>query len=350
LLPAAEHWKMQFFHDKDDSTLELRDIQCPSAQRCIAAGVLEEEKGHAKGTAVVTSDGGEHWSYVNVKEFPISLFFLNDSLGWMVTNNGIWQTEESGRTWKKLKGLKGIERVLFQDAQHGWAVGYPKAIYETTNGGKDWTKNAAAEKPTTPAESTVYNCIVFSGSQYGIVAGNWDASPRDALPAWMDPGGERRKRTYRGATIMLKTTDGGKNWQVLGGAGEGYLTQLRLTGPDSGLALFEFPVSTNPSGLSKLDLNTRQLRSVFQPTDKVARDVAVLPDGSVLLAAIELAGKSSQIPIPGKLKMLRSRTLETWLEIPVDYRAVATHPVIAAADANHVWVATDTGMILKLQP
>jgi hypothetical protein len=67
-----------------------------------------------------------------------------------------------------------------------------------------------------------------------------------------------------------------------------------------------------------------------------------------LLATIELPGKSKQIPIPGKLKMLRSRTLETWLELPADYRAVATRAMIAAADANHVWVATDTGMILKL--
>jgi hypothetical protein len=345
---AAERWRMQLLYDKDNSTLELRDIQCPSATRCVAAGVIEEDKGHPKGTAVLTSDGGEHWSYVEVKELPVSLFFLNDSLGWMVTNNGIWQTEESGRTWKKLKGLKAIERVWFQDRNHGWAVGHPKAVYETTDGGKEWVKVAAAQKPATPADATVYNTIVFAGPQFGIIAGNWDASPHENLPAWMDPGGERRKLTFRGATVMLKTTDGGKNWEPFGGAGDGYLTQLRLTGAGAGLALFEFPGSANPSALFKLDLNTRRGTAVYQPTDKVLRDVAMLPDGAVLLATIELPGKSKQIPIPGKLKMLRSRTLETWLEVPADYRAVATRAMIAAADANHVWVATDTGMILKL--
>ena len=346
---AAERWKMQFFHDKDNSTLELRDIQCPSTQRCIAAGVLEEEKGHLKGTGVVTSDGGEHWSHVDVKELPVSLFFLNESLGWMVTNNGIWQTEESGRSWKKLKGLKGIERVWFLNAEHGWAVGHPKVIYETTDAGKNWIKLPAAQQPSTPVERTVYNCIAFLGPQYGIIAGNSDLGPREELPAWMDPGGERRKRAYHGATVMLKTIDGGKNWQTLGGSGEGYLTQLRLTGRDSGLALFEFPDSSNPSGLYKIDLNSRKLTNVFQPAGAVARDFTILPGGAVLLAAVDLPGKSSQIPIPGKLKMLGSRSLETWLETPVDYRAVATHPIIAAADASHVWVATDTGMILKLQ-
>src|SRR5437868_11649575 len=135
---------MQLYYDKDNSTLELRDIQCPSATKRIAAGVIDEDKGHHKRTAIVTSDGGEHWSYVDVKELPVSLFFVNDSLGWMVTVNGIWQTEESGRTWKKLKGLKGIERIWFLDAQHGWAVGHPKVIYETTDGGKEWVKVPAA--------------------------------------------------------------------------------------------------------------------------------------------------------------------------------------------------------------
>ena len=87
---------------------------------------------------------------------------------------------------------------------------------------------------------------------------------------------------------------------------------------------------------------------VFQEKGRVTRDFTILPGGESWLASVELLGKSSQIPIPGKLKMLHSRTMETWLEIPVDYRAVATRPVISAADATHIWVATDTGMILKL--
>ena len=63
---------------------------------------------------------------------------------------------------------------------------------------------------------------------------------------------------------------------------------------------------------------------------------------------MEAPAGTSQVPIPGKLKMLHSRDMDKWLEIPVDYPAVATKPVSAAADASHIWVATDTGMILKL--
>jgi hypothetical protein len=39
--------------------------------------------------------------------------------------------------------------------------------------------------------------------------------------------------------------------------------------------------------------------------------------------------------------------LTTWLELPVDYRALANRVYLAAPDENHMWVATDTGMILQ---
>jgi hypothetical protein len=34
--------------------------------------------------------------------------------------------------------------------------------------------------------------------------------------------------------------------------------------------------------------------------------------------------------------------------MPVDYRAVAHSVLLTGPDENHVWAATDTGMILKL--
>jgi hypothetical protein len=61
-IDAAERWKMQFYYNKDQSILDIRDLQCPSAQRCIAAGVVIEKNDHEKGTVLVTSDGGKQWS------------------------------------------------------------------------------------------------------------------------------------------------------------------------------------------------------------------------------------------------------------------------------------------------
>jgi hypothetical protein len=54
-------------------------------------------------------------------------------------------------------------------------------------------------------------------------------------------------------------------------------------------------------------------------------------------------------PVPGKLKILQSDDLTTWREMAVDFRAVARRAVLAGPDAGHLWVATDTGMVLRLE-
>ncbi len=74
----------------------------------------------------------------------------------------------------------------------------------------------------------------------------------------------------------------------------------------------------------------------------------LLSNGGAVLATVEPPGNSTQVPIPGKLKILRSADLKVWQEMDVDYRAVAQRAIIAAPDAQHMWVATDTGAILKL--
>ena len=53
-------------------------------------------------------------------------------------------------------------------------------------------------------------------------------------------------------------------------------------------------------------------------------------------------------PIPGRLKVLTSDDMEQWREMDLDYRAEAHRAILASAGAS-VWVATDTGMILKLE-
>jgi len=65
---------------------------------------------------------------------------------------------------------------------------------------------------------------------------------------------------------------------------------------------------------------------------------------------VEPSGRLNSLPIPGKVRMLRSTSpnLDQWQEVPVDYRAVAGTVVLAGPDPDHLWAATDTGMILHL--
>ncbi len=84
--------------------MHFTDIAFPSPLRGIAVGFIEDQLGQRqpRNISLVTADGGKTWAEVKLNDTPYSLFFLDDSTGWMVTEDGIWKTEESGRTWKRI--------------------------------------------------------------------------------------------------------------------------------------------------------------------------------------------------------------------------------------------------------
>ena len=93
-LIAAPHWDIQYRYRQLDSTLTINDIVFPSAKRGVVAGFITDRKQKDKPIVMVTIDGGANWTEYPVKETALSLFFLDDSAGWMVTERGIWATEE----------------------------------------------------------------------------------------------------------------------------------------------------------------------------------------------------------------------------------------------------------------
>jgi len=342
---AAERWKIQFFYDKPEVTLAIQDLTCPSANHCIAAGAIEDKKGHSKGVVLWTSDAGKDWNLEDVNEEPISLFFLNDTAGWMVSIHGLWSTGDGGRTWKKSDApKKGILESYFVSPQHGYLIGFPKAVYETNDAGKKWTKLAAAEQLSIP-ENTVFECISFLG-QHGLIIGNGRSA--DETPVWMDPRRVRAHREHPSTLVVLETKDGGAKWDTYTSSFLGKLTQLVMTDQDYALALFEYlGYYTLPSRVYKAKFPTN-MQPIFEERDRAVSDIALLPSGVAYLAAVEPPGGTNQVPIPGKLKILRSSNLKVWEEMDIDYRANAQRAFLAAPDDQHAWVATDTGMILTL--
>jgi hypothetical protein len=106
-----------------------------------------------------------------------------------------------------------------------------------------------------------------------------------------------------------------------------------------------------PAEVYRLDLRSGKSESVFKKKDRLVTDAAIFADGAdgrAFLAAAEPPGRLRSAPIPGKVRMLSSANLKDWVEMPVDYRAVAQSLVLAGPDAEHLWAATDTGMILRL--
>ena len=160
------------------STFE--DLECPTAHHCVAAGVIDDKKGHEQGAVVVSSDGGLHWSQYEVKEHPLSLFFLNDTLGWMVTDRGLWSTVEGGRAWTKVeiaqRDTAGVVPGPESRVHHGIGQGL---VQETMDGGKDLDPRWKLRHSRRCRRRQLRYRITFQGA-HGIIIGEPDGSARPA--------------------------------------------------------------------------------------------------------------------------------------------------------------------------
>jgi len=148
--------------------------------------------------------------------------------------------------------------------------------------------------------------------------------------------------------IEMDTRDSGALWKSGTAPLFGSLSSLRLGG-STGLAVFNYVDSFEwPAEVYRIDLATGKSETVFKQKDRLVTDAAIFAEGPAFLAAVEPPGKLRSAPIPGKVRMLASDDLKNWREMPVDYRAVAQSLVLAGPDPDHLWAATDTGMILHL--
>ena len=83
------------------------------------------------------------------------------------------------RSWRTLHARGLILRVWFLDAQHGYAVGLQKSVFETHDGGRTWKPLAEAAVPESNPAYSVYSHIAFADVRRGMIAGGY-APPRIA--------------------------------------------------------------------------------------------------------------------------------------------------------------------------
>jgi hypothetical protein len=348
---AAQKWQVQYFYDKAKSSFSIADLQFPSVTRGIAVGVIQEGK-REEPTSVVTSDGGAHWQTVPIKETPISLFFLNENVGWMVTTKGLWRTLEAGRTWTKLPRLPGeIYRVYFADEQHGWAIGPKRIAVETRDGGATWKPLAVGGlQPGEDIHYSAYTWITFATPQLGIITG-WNLPPKrfaPELPDWVDPESNLQQRPTPHLSYNLATGDGGATWRPSTASLFGTVARIRFGSPGTGLGLLMYGEAFRyPSEAYAITWPSGSTRTVYRDEKFAVTDIWLAANGTAYLAGTQVRGQLRNL-IPSKVQVLSSTDLKTWTSIPVDYRAEANSVILAATDDDHLWLATNTGMILKL--
>ena len=258
---------MQYFYDQEKTSLTINDFVFPSAKYGIAVGYVAEGK-REDPTQLVTSDGGDHWELSPLKEMPISLFFLDDSLGWMVTTKGLWRTTEAGRNWTKLPKIPGdILRVCFTSEKDGYAVGLKKLVLQTHDGGQTWTPvKEAADQPGDPHYSA-YVWVAFATPKTGLIAGTNNPPRRFApyFPDWLDPAATLRMREVPHLSYTLVTVDGGETWRPKSASLLGQTARFRLNPDGKGIGLIEFSeLSASPSEVYTIDWHTGVSRSVYK--------------------------------------------------------------------------------------
>ncbi len=146
-----------------------------------------------------TSDGGVSWITVDsTKKDIVSFYFLDSELGFASGGTGdtmtVYKTIDGGKTWNKItngffvKGGWDFEKVAFIDALQGWAVTYRGEIYNTTDGGVNWSLQDSTSKTNQLPLRDIQFTTADSGWAVGGIAGN---------------------------SILLRTINGGTTWESI---------------------------------------------------------------------------------------------------------------------------------------
>ncbi|MFA4906613.1 MAG: YCF48-related protein, partial [Candidatus Margulisiibacteriota bacterium] len=95
------------------------------------------------GKLYATANGGTGWiqqaSGLTANNL-VSIFFLNSTTGWVLSDAGDVLKYTSG-SWSAVRtgAEAGYKSIWFADANNGWIVGTAGKVYATTNGGTTWT-------------------------------------------------------------------------------------------------------------------------------------------------------------------------------------------------------------------
>lgn len=349
LLAAADSgptWQRSYFFDKAQSTFNIADIACPSPKFCIAVGVVEADNGKRSPWSVVTHDTGAHWIARQPAEIPVSLFFHNDTTGWMVTQRGLWNTRDAGETWKKIRSGFGYLGVAFTDPQHGWLIGRKRLFEQTSDGGSRWTGVPDAASLSSLPAVIMFECIHFTDALRGAVVGEIAGRAQSSSPDWVDPDAAKYRPPPEGGVFVCQTVNGGRTWACDPVAPHQTLIAAAFPGPDYGWLVFAPDSPTQVfSEVTARNWSARKSTTIYHLDGVRISDLDAGPDGSIMIAAIQVPGKLADTPVPGKLRFLTGNDFSTLHDESVDYRAVARG--IKLANAGPEWfAATDTGIIL----
>jgi photosystem II stability/assembly factor-like uncharacterized protein len=180
-------------------------------------------------TITKTTDGGTSWVNLDVHQTIgvscKSVYFVNSSTGWTVTDLGVYKTTDGGTTWvHQYTGFSTMWSIYFLNSTTGWAIGESGTSLKTTDGGTNWTTT------TIGTSSDKWYSVYFVDSNTGWAVGWYGFIDKttDGGTTWVNqlaPLTSDLKSVFftsnttgwvvgKSGTIK-KTSNGGTNWTKL---------------------------------------------------------------------------------------------------------------------------------------
>lgn len=154
-----------------------------------------------------TINAGMTWQKLNIPNTSYelhSVFFINENIGFAIGLGLPIKTTDGGETWEQFEfEYKGMmKKITFIDSQTGFAAGLFGNIFRTSNQGASWTLTDNA------SDGHIYDSY-FVGDTIGYACGGKE---------------------------MIKTTDGGKSWNILKNSPDGVYF-LHFADENNGIAI-----------------------------------------------------------------------------------------------------------------
>ena len=217
-------WKKKFFSEEDF----LKDVYFVGQKGWVVG---------ERGVILHTDDGGENWKKQNgSRQSLLSVFFIDENKGFTVGGDGtILRTEDAGMTWQSVNldwsmlipdellelGVVSINLydIFFLTDTLGWIVGDSGTVLRTTDGGKQWSVTNMGASPSLFS-------VCFVNEQEGVAVGShgFCLKTHDGGQSWEKFNIGTENSLYSLAfykdygvavgdlATVVKTLDGGKTW------------------------------------------------------------------------------------------------------------------------------------------
>jgi len=171
----------------------------------------------------ITFDGGASWRHFDLPVAkpglekdaePNLITFLDHAQAWIIEPGGAGSSEQrvlfhsgnAGTSWQKVATLPisgAVFGFVFTDMRTGWLVaesfGKGSALYATHDGGKTWKQQELPAPPSGSKTPNMLRNLTFTSNRDGYV--------------FFGAGQDTATNVY-----LYTTQDGGRSWQIRGGA------------------------------------------------------------------------------------------------------------------------------------